>query len=887
MSTHFDQQIDAIFGAPEKLDVCVQGLGLLADALGPMAPEALCLVDRDGRVAADWSRDGKGVEPTAWDGVRDAQGDGIFGQSETEPCWLLRVALPSPGVADGQLLGRLDSSKPRGELQSLLADRVALLRVLGGVLLELTSQAEMLSDTDARLNQLTRQHETFQEEHRRIVAMNLMERDARLAEQRTYTARLQAEVDERTRQLLERSAALEESEARNRAIVDTAPDGIIMIDERGAIESFNLAAERIFGYRAEEVRGKNVSLLMPDDYSREHDGYLERYRRSGIKQIIGGNREVVGLRKDGTTFPLELAVGEIERGGIKKFTGIVRDITERKEAERHLREYARALEDGTSALEQATVQAEAASRSKSEFLANMSHEIRTPMTAIMGHADLLRDPRQTQDERTNSAEVIHRNADHLLQLINDILDLSKIESGKLNVEKIACSPCQVIAEVASMMRARAANKQLYFDVEYPGLVPETIESDPTRVRQILVNLVGNAIKFTKSGGIRVCCSLIDLPDAPNPRLRIAVADTGIGIAPDRLDRLFEPFVQADSSTTRVFGGTGLGLTISRRLARVLGGDIDVQSELGQGSTFTLTIETGSLAGARLLCQPREAEIREAFHRDNNRHSREVDTPSLSGRRILLAEDGQDNQDLISHHLRKAGAEVEIAENGSVAFEKALAAERSGRPYDLVFMDMQMPVMDGYTATMKLREQGYRHAVVALTAHAMVGDRDKCLAAGCDDYTTKPIDRIKLLQLAAQFECGRAKADTETPPPATRESGPERTTPIKSEFADDPAMAEVIERFLGRLSVTMETLDAAAEAADLERLRHVSHQLKGSAGGYGFPMITEKAAEVERLAKSQGDEFSVRRTVDELLALCRMARSSSKSSSEEAFVEIGS
>ena len=884
MTTNIDQQIDEIFGAPKKLEVCTQALELLAAALAPMDPEALWFVDVDGRTIADWSRHGGADDEDLCDPPSAEQPHGIS-RSAPESDWLLHVSLGTSALRQGTLLGRLDASRSLPELETLLAERLELIRRAGDVFLELMAGSARISDAEARLRQLTRQQETFQEEHRRIVAMNLFERNARLAEQRTYTARLQEEVRERTRQLVERSEALEESEARNRAIVDTAPDGIIMIDDQGRIESFNPAAEKMFGYKAEEVLARNVSLIMPAPFSNAHDGFMEQYRKTEQRLSNGLDREVTGHRKDGTEFPLELTIGVVAQGGQRRFTGIVRDVTGRKQAEKSLREYAHALEEGTNALENATIQSEAANRSKSEFLANMSHEIRTPMTAIVGHAELLREPDQTPEERANSAEVIQRNADHLLQLINDILDLSKIESGKLSVEKIACSPCQVIAEVASMMRTRAHDKGLYFHVEYPGLVPETIESDPTRFRQILVNLVGNAIKFTQTGGIRVSCSLIDPPEAAHPRLRIAVIDTGIGIAAERLGRLFDPFVQADSSTTRHFGGTGLGLAISRRLANALGGDIDVESEPGRGSSFALTLGTGALAGAKLLDRPREAELRDALRKKTPSPS-QLDIPSLDGRRILLAEDGWDNQDLISHHFRKAGAAVEIAENGKVAFEKAMAAAQSDRPYDVIFMDMQMPVMDGYTATSELRANGYTHPIVALTAHAMVGDRDKCLDAGCDDYLTKPINRYSLLRLAAQHcAAGAEPKSTTAEQPLPGVQNEDDTAPLTSHYADDPDMAEILEVFLARLDETAASLRAAADASDLERLGQVAHQLKGSAGGYGFPAITEKAAEVERLAERQDEGASLRQALEELLTLCRRARASSAGTHKVQNIEV--
>jgi signal transduction histidine kinase/ActR/RegA family two-component response regulator len=393
--------------------------------------------------------------------------------------------------------------------------------------------------------------------------------------------------------------------------------------------------------------------------------------------------------------------------------------------------------------------AEEATRAKSAFLANMSHEIRTPMTAILGYLDLIADgcPRRCEfgaGEHTTHLGTISRNADHLLHIINDILDLSKIEAGKLEVEHTRCSVIQLIADIASLMRVRAESSGLYFKTEFAGPIPEWIESDPTRLKQILINLVGNAVKFTETGGVRLVTRFVPSPPTDTggggrALLQFEVIDTGIGIAPEHVDKLFLPFSQADSSTTRRFGGTGLGLTITQRLAHILGGDVTVESRPGEGSTFRVTIATGSLPDVKLLDRPSEAMLATP--------EGPVVPPvaeSTLDCRVLLAEDGPDNQRLIAMVLRKAGAEVTIVEDGQMAVETALAARAAGQPFDVILMDMQMPVLDGYGATQSLRQEGYTGLIIALTAHAMAHDRDKCLGVGCDDYATKPIDRRRLI-----------------------------------------------------------------------------------------------------------------------------------------------
>jgi len=422
----------------------------------------------------------------------------------------------------------------------------------------------------------------------------------------------------------------------------------------------------------------------------------------------------------------------------------------------------------------------AANRSKSEFLTNVSHELRTPLTAILGFTDVLLEDdadRLSPAERSARLLTIRRNGQHLLELINDVLDLSKIEAGKMNVERLVVSPARIVGDVVTLLQVRADDKDLALSTVFEGRFLTTVHTDPTRLRQILINLVGNAIKFTEAGSVTITSRLTRSGES-GARLQFDVADTGIGMTADQIKRIFTPFTQADASSTRNYGGTGLGLAISRRLAQMLDGDITVRSAPGQGSLFRLEISAagvsesetaGGLASSNESGLPASSARRPAPVALSAIPSGEPpdiscdESPAvippcrspnavggeLSGLRILLAEDGPDNRQLVGHVLRRAGAEVALAENGRAAVTCAREALAAGRPFDVLLMDMQMPVLDGYAATRELRAAGYVLPIIALTAHAMADDRRKCLEAGCDDYTTKPIKRADLVALVVR------------------------------------------------------------------------------------------------------------------------------------------
>ncbi|HLP83436.1 MAG TPA: ATP-binding protein [Phycisphaerales bacterium] len=547
--------------------------------------------------------------------------------------------------------------------------------------------------------------------------------------------RMKGERDRLAQEVVNRvqaEAELRVSERKMREMADAIAAVVKQIDARGAVTFVNRFATEMTGHTADRfIENSWRDLVHHDDLARVATIIEQSIQREQPYEV----RYRVQTNKGEHRWLLERGVAMHDASGA--FSGMIccaTDMTDLLTAEEHLRWQA-------SELEKAVEKAEAASRAKSNFLANMSHEIRTPMNAILGYSDLLLDPQLSLEDRASHINTIRRNGDHLLTIINDILDISKIEAGEMHVERIACEPMHVVEEVRSLMQVRARDGGLALHVRLHTNIPSKDTTDPNRLRQVLINLVGNAIKFTSKGSVS-----IDIRSESNAMLRFDVTDTGIGMSPEQIGRLFKPFAQADDSMSRRFGGTGLGLAICKKLAHMLGGDVTVTSAPGVGSTFTFTMHAPATADAVTL--PATESVTAKL--TTAPVAQQPTGKPLAGLRLLLAEDAPDNQRLIGHHLRTAGADVTLAENGRIAMDAALTNRDAGTAFDVIFMDMQMPEMDGYTAATLLRERGYTGPIIALTAHAMADDRERCVRAGCDDYLTKPVDKSKLVAMASKW-----------------------------------------------------------------------------------------------------------------------------------------
>ncbi|HEY0666322.1 MAG TPA: response regulator [Gallionella sp.] len=771
--------------------------------------------------------------------------------------------------------------------------------------------------------------------------------------------------------------ALRDTEARMYAILHTIADGIITFSESGVIEEFAANAERIFGYSAEEVIGQNISLLMPESVNWMHDDYLLHVSKEASG--ASGEREITGRHKDGGTFPMELAVSEMMLGGQRHFTCMVRDITRRKRTQQELIA--------------AKYNAELASQAKSYFLANMSHEIRTPMNAIIGFAHLCLETRLTPIQR-DYLEKVSISANSLLGIINDILDFSKIESGKLDMEKAPFNLDGVLRSVAAIISIRAEEKHLEFLIDIGQGVPHSLVGDSLRLGQVLNNLAHNAVKFTESGEIAIRIrkeKLIPGRGGSDGQvvLRFSVSDTGIGMTPEQIGKLFQSFSQADVSTTRRYGGTGLGLAISKRLVEMMGGRIWVESTQGKGSVFVFDVPfaflpgdagnlpdlsalrvlvvddndsarrlilsmlksfsieavpaSGSLEGLAAVEQAdddgrsfscvildwsmsgmsglemvkrikQELTLRQrpkVIYLSGHKHTEMIKvsgaaklldavinkpvTPSglldaimtctsgqgslpapsapketrfdLAGLHVLLVEDNKFNQQLANALLVRAGVEVGIADDGMEALQ---ALQRES--FDAVLMDMQMPKMDGLEATRKIRENPALAGlpIIAMTANAMTGDRETCLAAGMNDYLSKPLNYQLLYATLARW------TRRDVPAAAVRSAeggGNSGYAPAVldtgrgiSGMGGKDLYLSMLAQFIPSQGQSVQAIGEALAADDHAAAERLAHTLKGVAASVGAGQLAESAGRLERAIRSRlADEYPqlIRETADRL------------------------
>jgi len=609
---------------------------------------------------------------------------------------------------------------------------------------------------------------------------------------------------------------LRDQQFYTRSLIESNIDALMTTDPSGIITDVNKQMEALTGCTRDELIGAPFKGYFTDPERAE----------AGIKLVLSEKKvtdyELTACALDGkqTVVSYNATTFYDRSRTLQGVFAAARDVTEQKRVE--------------AELQQAKAVAETASQTKSDFLASMSHEIRTPLNAIIGIAALLaKTPLST--EQNKYVQIFRRAGDSLLNLINDILDLSRVETSQIELERTGFSLSDLVEKVREVVAIRAQEKDLVLVCEIASDVPNDLIGDPTRLRQVLLNLLGNAIKFTESGevALRVTTDV----DSPFPgALRFAISDTGIGIAGEKLDAVFERFTQADSSTTRRYGGSGLGLTISKRLVELMGGTIQVKSCVGMGSVFSFSVPFEIWA--------------DATQRPALPVGAESDQP-LPALNILLVEDSPDNRTITMAYLRDTPYRVEIAENGAVACEMFTTGH-----YDLVLMDRQMPVMDGLTATRMIREwelanQHPPTPIIALTASALKGDQEKCLAAGCTAYLTKPIKEEVLLQAIREHSPAVVRSPQ-------GDSTPEEAIRIHA----NPTIADLIPGFLDNRRKDAIAIKDALHKGDFELVERLGHGMKGAGGSWGFPGITDIGAALEQAA-SHGDASMSLKWVGEL------------------------
>jgi PAS domain S-box-containing protein len=601
-----------------------------------------------------------------------------------------------------------------------------------------------------------------------------------------------------------------------RALIDNISGVVYTTDIRGLIEFASPGVYALTGYVPEELVGQHFSFLVsPECLKGVYDHYRGQLQAPTRETIL----EFYCLTREGEKKWVEQTALLLNRkDGTQGFQCFVRDISEKKDFQRQLII--------------AKNEAEEARRLQEQFLANMSHEIRTPMNGIVGMTNLLLEtPLSTQQEQF--ANVIHRSADNLLVIIDDILDLSKIKAGKMTIEKIPFRLQDVTANVWALFEQRIIKKGLQFAVELDPRIPASMIGDPHRLNQVLINLVGNAVKFTEKGSIRISVQQIQQTSPKTVNLRFTIADTGMGIAKDQLPHIFESFSQAAADITRKYGGTGLGLTICKNLLTMQGGDISVESEPGKGTCFSFHIAYG--------CE----SSRIADHQKTK--SPQDHQAAFKGKHFLVVEDNPINQQLIEYVIRKAGAQVTVANHGGEAIDH-LQANR----YDLIIMDLQMPVMDGYETTKHLREMlKLQTPVLAMTANALKGEQVRCLEAGMNGYMSKPFEfREFYSRVAELLETGKVSPAQSLQEPLHPEVL--FNLSLLEDVGDKDFVRDTIGTFLDALPTYLTDLESAFADKNYDRLSFLAHKFKGTMGIFQAQTIAEQLDKIEQIARERSD-----------------------------------
>lgn len=772
--------------------------------------------------------------------------------------------------------------------------------------------------------------------------------------------------------------SLEASEVRNRTMMNSLVDGLISINSEGIIENINNSACSLFGYSKLEILGKNIKVLMPSPYHNEHDNYLSEYKRTGEKKVIGNLRHVSGLKKDGTTFPMDLSVSEMTISKKIKYSAIIRDDTKRLKNENELIN--------------AKDEAQMAVKTKSNFLATMSHEIRTPMNGVLGMVELLQDT-QLNHQQKDIVKTISNSGIALLEIINDILEYSKIESGKLNLELYPFNLEHTIYDVTRLLLFKAEEKNIELIFYFHTDCPEHVIGDAGRIRQIMLNLIGNAIKFTNTGQVIV---EVKYQNDKDNNIHIEVTDTGIGLSNEQQETIFESFTQADSSTSRIYGGTGLGLAISKQLIELMNGSLNVKSELGKGSTFwfELNLQESSppekiekvnldnikilitdnnpinlkilkgqltklnmqvdetldpheviplmlsaqqsgnayqvviidnmmptLSGDKLgsnivshdklksvpmvlltsatsfgdaskynkigfsayLTKPILSDLlyktltrvlgmhlnNDANERLLTRHSiiedeleAQKSTTNLHGN-LLLVEDMIINQKVALGLMAGFDLTIDVANNGEEALEKY-----AHNQYDIILMDCQMPVMDGFKATQKIRETDKDTPIIAITANALSTDKDKCIQAGMSDYLAKPFNRQQLTDILSKW-LPTSEKDKELMSGTSTDNKVEciPDTPINykilSNMKEDigPIFKELIPAYIKQTDEMINDIMCLFEKDDISKLEHFAHSMKSSSMNVGAETMSQYSSTLENMCRNQVDRSKIKNAID--------------------------